>query len=264
MARFCTLYSGSSGNSTYIGTGTGGILVDAGVSCKALLTALSARDIRPDTIRGLFLTHEHIDHIKGVRVLLKKYAIPLFASRETLEWLADRGELPSTGPVQEISASTVIAAGDMEIRPFATSHDSLSSFGYAVNLPDGRRISVATDLGYVSDEVHQAIHGSDLVLLESNYDEAMLRCGPYPYPLKRRIASDSGHLSNDSSALEARTLVDSGTTRLVLGHLSKENNHPELARETVRSELTLAGMAEGGDYLLCVAPRTEPGPMMIF
>lgn len=95
MARFCTLYSGSSGNSTYIGTGTGGILVDAGVSCKALLTALSARDIRPDTIRGLFLTHEHIDHIKGVRVLLKKYAIPLFASRETLEWLADRGELPS-------------------------------------------------------------------------------------------------------------------------------------------------------------------------
>lgn len=192
MARFCTLYSGSSGNSTYIGTGTGGILVDAGVSCKALLTALSARDIRPDTIRGLFLTHEHIDHIKGVRVLLKKYAIPLFASRETLEWLADRGELPSTGPVQEISASTVIAAGDMEIRPFATSHDSLSSFGYAVNLPDGRRISVATDLGYVSDEVHQAIHGSDLVLLESNYDEAMLRCGPYPYPLKRRIASDSG------------------------------------------------------------------------
>lgn len=113
MARFCTLYSGSSGNSTYIGTGTGGILVDAGVSCKALLTALSARDIRPDTIRGLFLTHEHIDHIKGVRVLLKKYAIPLFASRETLEWLADRGELPSTGPVQEISASTVIAAGDM-------------------------------------------------------------------------------------------------------------------------------------------------------
>ena len=109
MARFCTLYSGSSGNSTYIGTGTGGILVDAGVSCKALLTALSARDIRPDTIRGLFLTHEHIDHIKGVRVLLKKYAIPLFASRETLEWLADRGELPSTGPVQEISASTVIA-----------------------------------------------------------------------------------------------------------------------------------------------------------
>ena len=264
MARFCTLYSGSSGNSTYIGTGTGGILVDAGVSCKALLTALSARDIRPDTIRGLFLTHEHIDHIKGVRVLLKKYAIPLFASRETLEWLADRGELPSTGPVQEISASTVIAAGDMEIWPFATSHDSLSSFGYVVNLPDGRRISVATDLGYVSDEVHQAIHGSDLVLLESNYDEAMLRCGPYPYPLKRRIASDSGHLSNDSSALEARTLVDSGTTRLVLGHLSKENNHPELARETVRSELTLAGMAEGGDYLLSVAPRTEPGPMMIF
>ena len=143
-------------------------------------------------------------------------------------------------------------------------HDANEPVGYRIYLPGGSSIAVATDLGYVSDEVHQAIHGSDLVLLESNYDEAMLRCGPYPYPLKRRIASDSGHLSNDSSALEARTLVDSGTTRLVLGHLSKENNHPELARETVRSELTLAGMAEGGDYLLSVAPRTEPGPMMIF
>ena len=123
---------------------------------------------------------------------------------------------------------------------------------------EGTKTDFSTQINAIRDS------GCDLVLLESNYDEAMLQCGPYPYPLKRRIASDSGHLSNSSSALEARTLVDSGTTRLVLGHLSKENNHPELARETVRSELTMAGMAEGGDYLLSVAPRTEPGPMMIF
>ena len=238
--------------------------MDAGVSCKALLTALSARDIAPEKIRALFLTHEHIDHIKGVRVLLKKYAIPLFASRQTLEWLADHGELPAGAQVREISPSEPVSAGEMEVLPFQASHDSLSCCGYTVSLPDGRKISVATDLGYVSEEVHRAIHGSDLVLLEANYDEAMLRCGPYPYPLKRRIASDSGHLSNDSSAQEARSLVDTGTTRLVLGHLSRENNHPELARETVRSELTLAGMAEGGDYQLSVAPRSEPGPMMIF
>ena len=143
MARFCTLYSGSSGNSTYIGTGTGGILVDAGVSCKALLTALSARDIAPENIRALFLTHEHIDHIKGVRVLLKKYAIPLFASRQTLEWLADRGELPASAQVHEISAAAAVTAGEMEILPFQASHDSLSCYGYTVSLPDGRKISVS-------------------------------------------------------------------------------------------------------------------------
>ena len=131
--------------------------------------------------------------------------------------------------------------------------------GENVELSDTKLIIPA---GYTDVSVTLGI--KNMEAFQSNYDEAMLRCGPYPYPLKRRIASDSGHLSNDSSALEARTLVDSGTTRLVLGHLSKENNHPELARETVRSELTLAGMAEGGDYLLSVAPRTEPGPMMIF
>ena len=131
--------------------------------------------------------------------------------------------------------------------------------GENVELSDTKLIIPA---GYTDANV--TLNVKDMEAFQSNYDEAMLRCGPYPYPLKRRIASDSGHLSNDSSALEARTLVDSGTTRLVLGHLSKENNHPELARETVRSELTLAGMAEGGDYLLSVAPRTEPGPMMIF
>ena len=263
MAIFCPLYSGSSGNSTYLDAGESALLIDLGVSCRAAVTALQQLGADFSKLKGILITHEHSDHIKGLRVFLKKYPLPLYATEPVLEYLREHVELPAGLPLYEADPEG-FCVGQMMVRPFATSHDSLSSFGYAVNLPDGRRISVATDLGYVSDEVHQAIHGSDLVLLESNYDEAMLRCGPYPYPLKRRIASDSGHLSNDSSALEARTLVDSGTTRLVLGHLSKENNHPELARETVRSELTLAGMAEGGDYLLSVAPRTEPGPMMIF
>ena len=264
MARFCTLYSGSSGNSTYIGCGSGGILVDAGVSCKALLTALSAREISVESLRGLFITHEHVDHIKGLRVLLKKYPIPLFAPRETLDDLAERDELPAGLPVNEVDASTRICVDDMEITPFATSHDSRSSYGYRVELPDGRIISVATDLGHVSEEVHRGISGSDLVLLEANYDEGMLRCGPYPYPLKRRISSDSGHLSNTMCADEALQLIREGTTRLVLGHLSKENNLPLLARETVSSELTVAGMREGGDYLLRVAERSCPGEMIVF
>ena len=264
MARFCTLYSGSSGNSTYIGCGSGGILVDAGVSCKALLTGLAARDIPPESIQGLFITHEHIDHIKGVRVLLKKLNIPLFASRETLEFLAGRGELPAGAQVQEVTALAPVCVGEMQVTPFATSHDSLSSCGYRVQLPDGRVAAVATDQGHVSQEVHQGIAGSDLVLLEANYDEAMLRCGPYPYHLKRRIGADNGHLSNEMCAQEAVRLVEEGTTRLVLGHLSKENNLPLLARETVISGLALAGMRENGDCLVQVAQRSQPGEMILF
>ena len=256
MARFCTLYSGSSGNSTYIGTGTGGILVDAGVSCKALLTALSARDIRPDTIRGLFLTHEHIDHIKGVRVLLKKYAIPLFASRETLEWLADRGELPSTGPVQEISASTVIAAGDMEIRPFATSHDSVGSLGYRISLPDGQELGFATDLGCYTEAVEEGLRGCRTVMLESNYDDGMILVSDYPYYLKRRIQSRSGHLSNSDCAAALPALAQNGTRNFVLGHLSQNNNLGLLAQQASEQALLQAGL-ERGDFTLQIANRSQ-------
>lgn len=263
MARFCTLFSGSSGNSTYIGSGSGGILVDAGVSCKAILEALDGRGIDRAGIRALFLTHEHIDHVKGVRVLLKKLSIPVYASRETLDFLEERGQLPEGVPTREITPGVTVQVEEMAVTPFATSHDSLSSCGYTVALPDGRRLAVATDLGHVDDGVHAALRGCDLVLLEANYDEGMLRCGPYPYPLKRRIASDSGHLSNLHSAGEAGRLIAEGTTRVVLGHLSKENNSPLLARETVRSELALAGLREGSDFLLEVAPRSGPGPMTI-
>ena len=166
-------------------------------------------------------------------------------------------------PTREITPGVTVQVEEMAVTPFATSHDSLSSCGYTVALPDGRRLAVATDLGHVDDGVHAALRGCDLVLLEANYDEGMLRCGPYPYPLKRRIASDSGHLSNLHSAGEAGRLIAEGTTRVVLGHLSKENNSPLLARETVRSELALAGLREGSDFLLEVAPRSGPGPMTI-
>ena len=252
MAKFCSLYSSSSGNCTYIGTSRGGILVDIGVSAKRTCEALDGIGIEPSSISAIFITHEHADHVNGVRVFAKKHGIKVYATAGTLAGMEDEGTLDPRIQTEVIPWSGVEAAG-IYVRPFATPHDSRESSGYSVVTPDGKRISVATDIGKITDTVMNAIHGSDLVLLESNHDVGMLQNGPYPFFLKQRILSDRGHLSNENCSRTAVKLVESGTTRIVLGHLSKENNIPSLAYETTRSALTLAGAQEGLDYLLTVA-----------
>ena len=141
----------------------------------------------------------------------------------------------------------------VSVKPFATPHDAAQSCGYTAVTPDGRRISIATDLGHVTDTVMNAIYGSDLVMLESNHEIDLLRRGPYPYPLKQRILSDIGHLSNTACSDAAVKLLDSGTVRFMLGHLSKQNNTPDLAYETTHSAFTIHGAKAGSDYLLGVA-----------
>lgn len=252
MAKFCSLYSSSSGNSTYIGTSRGGILVDIGVSAKRTSEALLGIGVDPCDIAAIFITHEHADHVNGVRVFAKKYGVPVYASAGTLSGMQEQGALDPKTKTLVIPSSGIEAAG-IFVRPFATPHDSRESCGYSVVTPDGKRISVATDIGKMTDTVMDAIHGSDLVLLESNHDVGMLRNGPYPFFLKQRILSDHGHLSNENCAKTAVRLVESGTTRLVLGHLSKENNMPALAYETTHSAMTIAGAKLGVDYLLTVA-----------
>lgn len=252
MAKFCSLYSSSSGNCTYIGTSQGGILVDIGVSAKRTCEALCGIGVDPSSIGAIFITHEHADHINGVKVFAKKHGIKVYATAGTLAGMEEQNALDPRIRTEVISPSGVEAAG-IFVRPFATPHDSRESSGYSVVTPDGKRISVATDIGKITDTVMNAIHGSDLVLLESNHDVGMLQNGPYPFFLKQRILSDHGHLSNESCAKTAVRLVESGTTRLVLGHLSKENNIPSLAYETTRSAMTLSGAKEGLDYLLTVA-----------
>lgn len=252
MARFCSLFSSSSGNCTYIGTPSGGILIDVGVSAKKTETAL--HDIGADIlqIKAIFVTHEHTDHINGVRVLAKRHNIKIYASEGTLEGMYEYGALRDGMSCETIPPDGTEAAG-MLIKPFRTPHDCRESTGFTVTTHDLKRISVATDIGVITPTIMQAIKGSDLILLESNHDVGMLQNGPYPYMLKRRILSDKGHLSNESCSRAAVELVDSGTTRLVLGHLSKENNLPSLAYETTRSALSLAGATENTDYLLSVA-----------
>lgn len=257
MAKFCSLYSSSDGNCTYIGCSQGGILVDVGISAKRTELALNNIGVDPRSLAAIFVTHEHNDHVKGIRVFAERYGIKVFSSEGTLLGMEDINAVTAKTKT-DIIPDIGIEAGGMFVRAFRTPHDSRESTGYSIVTPDGKRIAVATDIGTVTDTVMDAVYGSDLILLESNHDIGMLQNGPYPYFLKQRILSNHGHLSNEKCAETAVKLMESGTTRFVLGHLSKENNIPSLAFETTRSAMTIAGATENTDYLLSVAGNNNP------
>lgn len=264
MARFCPLFSGSSGNSYYIGSASSGILIDAGRTAKQLTNMLELCGIGTNAVKAIFVTHEHSDHVKGLRVFASRNHIQVYSSLGTLNALEKMGCLDGKFPIDVINEKGIECA-DMLIRPFHTSHDSVESVGYRIQTHDGRSIGFSTDLGFMSDIVRNELTGADLVVLESNHDIGMLKNGPYPYPLKQRILSATGHLSNLACADELCGLVDKGTTRFVLAHLSSENNTPELAHQTALCSLSLAGMNEGIDYQLSVAPKENTaGKVMIF
>ncbi len=251
MSRFCSLYSSSSGNSTYIGTSAEGYLVDIGVSYKRLKEACDFQNIDLNTVKGVFITHEHSDHVKGLKAFLSKHPVPVFSSSSTLKEILACGFIPAGVECVEVDEEETV--GSVKVKAFETSHDTPMSRGYTFFMPDERRISVCTDLGEVNEKVLDGIFGSDLVLLESNHDLEMLRMGPYPYPLKKRIMSEYGHLSNIACAETATKLLSKGTTRFVLGHLSKENNTPDKAYAETFGALDMCGARINIDYTLTVA-----------
>ncbi len=227
-------------------------MIDIGVSAKRTREALWELGVDTDSIAAIFITHEHSDHISGLRVFASKHGTRVYSSAGTLQEL-ERMDLLNGKFQTDIIPQAGIEACGMLVRSFRTSHDSRESVGYTITTADQKRIAVATDTGIVTAETRAAITGCDLVMLESNHDVRMLQNGAYPYPLKQRILSDRGHLSNEVCAEVAAELVENGTTRLVLAHLSKENNLPPLAFETTKAALTGAGAALGTDYLLSVA-----------
>ena len=252
MAKFCSLFSSSRGNCTYIGDGRTGILIDCGASAKRVRQALCAVGVEPCAIAAVLITHEHVDHVSGLRVFASAFGTPVFASGGTLAALERDGVLNGKFPADTLPDKGLEISG-MFVRPFPLSHDAAQPIGYSVTTSDGKRIAVATDTGVVTESILSGVSGSDLILLESNHDIGMLQNGSYPYAVKRRILSDRGHLCNDACAETAVHLLDSGTMHFWLGHLSAENNMPRLAYQTTLSEMQMIGAKEGTDFTLAVA-----------
>ncbi len=264
MIRFCPLFSSSSGNSVYIADREGGILVDVGRSAKQTELMLKNYNIDISTIKGIFLTHEHTDHVNGLSVFAARHNIPVYATSGTILALKNKGILNTKHVDISINTDSISLAG-LNIKPFKTSHDCADGRGYVITGCDGvTKAAVATDTGFVSSEILSSITGSKLVYIESNHDIAMLRSGPYPYTLQKRILSDIGHLSNNACADTLAALVNKGTTHVVLAHLSQDNNTPELAYNTATKTLLDIGALENRDYILKIAaPENYDGIITI-
>lgn len=252
LAKLCPLFSGSKANCTYINGSDGAVLIDAGASCRAILSAIEEIDESVDSIRAILITHEHGDHIRGLKALSKKLDVPVIASADTLKTLCEMQAVDSQS--QLIAIDDKMERDFGVIQRFETMHDCVGSSGFCINLAH-QKISVCTDLGVVTSSVRNAITGSDIILIESNHDLRMLQNGPYPPELKLRIAGERGHLSNSACASELVSLLHSGTTRFVLGHISENNNLPTLAMRTSQSVLMDAGAIQGEDYLMYCAVK---------
>lgn len=253
MAKISAMFSGSKGNCTYISSGKDALLVDGGVSAKQILLALEQRMFDLSSLRGIFITHSHADHISGLRVLLKKFNIPVYASKETIGALILENTFGTNNKYYDIEDSPEFFM-DIGVEFFRTSHDCPGSGGYVFTFNNGEKAAVCTDLGYISDSVRNTITGAKTVVIESNHDVGMLQNGVYPFSTKQRILSDEGHLSNAACANELPHFIKNGTTNIILAHLSRDNNTPELANVTARSVLLENGFNENKDYTLYVAP----------
>lgn len=260
--KICTFASGSSGNCTFVTSGETSLLVDAGISLRRIKQHLQAHGLTPGELAGVLITHEHTDHVAALKMLKKYYPhLPVFAPRVVACQLIR--QLPALEEnLRCFEAGTSFALNGLSIQSFLTPHDTPESVGYRIE--DGQScFALATDLGFVAQPVYDAVRGADLAILESNHDVEMLKNGKYPYYLKQRILANRGHLSNAGCAAFSAALLETGTRQIVLAHLSRENNTPKLAYNTVGSALAQAGAQVGKDVLLTVAPAHEAGPCYI-
>ena len=238
--RLLTLYSGSGGNSTYIELGDAKILIDAGKSARRLCSALCDVGVCIDEIDAIFITHEHSDHVSALETLTKKHKIPIHITKESaVRFSSDRFDALRECIVAHETVFEEEIKG-VNIHSFRTPHDSRMSVGYRIEFSDGENklaIGFATDVGYVTKTICAALLGCEAVVLESNHDLDMLKSGPYPLDLKKRILSKGGHLSNAESARFAAHLAENGTRAFLLAHLSEENNTPDTALDEFISSI---------------------------
>lgn len=249
------LSSSSAGNSVLVSVNGSNILIDCGIPVTRLRRGLEAAGVSLSSVKGILLTHEHDDHIRTVAAVSENYSIPVYAEERTMRAVKRRTGLK--GGFYFTGTSAFSLAG-MEIRPFLTPHDAVFPVGYSVNTAEGRFV-LATDIGWFSPSVTEAMRGADIVMIESNHDVDMLLNGSYPKYLKQRILSQRGHLSNASCAEAVIKILDSGTRKFILGHLSEHNNTTTLALGTTVEALGKLGAEAGTDYEICVAPLKEAG-----
>jgi len=257
LLTITTLASGSGGNSLLVSGGGTHILIDAGISCRRITTALNQLHIDPMSLSAVLVTHEHTDHVCGLAIMVKKLPVTLYASAGTAWQLSHRMGLPEER-IFPFRAGSDFTVGALHCTSFSTPHDAADSVGYTVEL-GGEKMALATDLGYVTDTVRRAVLGSQLVVLESNHDVDWLRSGSYPYSLKQRILGDRGHLCNEVGADLAAQAVQAGAHTVILAHLSQENNTPTRAYDVCAQRLSAIGVDPEHDIRLTVAPRAECG-----
>ena len=234
MLNFCSLYSGSSGNSLFVETQNTKLLVDAGVSCKKIENALQDIKVDPSSIDGILITHEHTDHVQGLGTLSRKFDLPVFVNQETLDAMPKQKDKIPDKNIKTFKISDKFEIGDLLIDPFSIPHDAANPCGFNI-YKDDKKISIATDIGHMTNNILKSLEGSLFLMLEANYDPEVLRCSSYPFSLKSRIAGPTGHLPNEMAGKTISYLLKSGLKNAILGHLSKESNFPELAYQTEAS-----------------------------
>ncbi|WP_342513852.1 MBL fold metallo-hydrolase [Sporosarcina sp. FSL K6-1522] len=242
--RFSVLASGSTGNAIYIENDEHTFLVDAGFSGKKMESLVAGIDRSMKQIDGIFVTHEHSDHIKGIGVVARKYGIPIYANAKTWQAMDSLvGAIPLDQRFQ-FDMETVKSFGSLDVQSFGVSHDAADPMFYIFH-ENGRKLVIITDTGYVSDRMKGFIRGADSYVFESNHDVGMLQMGRYPWSIKRRILSDVGHVSNEDAAVAMSEVVEQKNTRIYLSHLSKDNNMKDLARMSVSQTLQTCGIMTG-------------------
>jgi phosphoribosyl 1,2-cyclic phosphodiesterase len=262
MLKFYSLYSGSTGNSLLLKSENCNILIDSGVSAKKVVDALEQVNTPVTDINAILVTHEHTDHVQSLGTISKKYNIPVYANKKTWEAMKTQKDKIEDANIKYFTTNEKFEIEDISIHSFSIPHDAADPCGFNFTLGK-EKFSVATDIGHMTTNIIDSLENSNFLMLEANYEPEVLKCSSYPYPLKTRIAGPNGHLSNQLAGKTIAKLIESGLEEVMLGHLSKENNFPELALKSVLEELNYAGYNENS-VKIEVASRTNPVIPLLF
>jgi phosphoribosyl 1,2-cyclic phosphodiesterase len=260
MLNFCSLYSGSSGNCLFVESENTKLLIDAGVSLKKIEEGLESLNISSSSLNGILVTHEHSDHIQSLGNLSKKFNLPVFANSETFDAMPKQTDKIATENINKITINEKFCINDIEINSFSIPHDAANPCGFTLSCGNDK-ISIATDIGHMTNDILKQLEGSKFILLESNYDPEVLKYAKYPFNLKKRIAGPNGHLSNEMAGKVINYLIHDNLQSAMLGHLSKESNFPELAYQTVADEIISAG-TDINKIKISVASRDHIGNLI--